>query len=112
MKNFTPILDAVAAAPDHHRLIFEDERVRVLEACIKPGETTPLHTHRWPSAVYVISSDDFVRYDQEGTVVTDSRVLGIRSEAGSVVWLPPLEPHSVQNIGEQEARAIVFEIKN
>jgi hypothetical protein len=30
--------DAIAAAPDNHRVVFENEKVRVLEVTIKPGE--------------------------------------------------------------------------
>ena len=37
--------DAVAAAPDNHRVVFENEKVRVLEVTIKPGEKEPFHEH-------------------------------------------------------------------
>lgn len=30
--------DAVVAAPDNHKVVFENERVRVLEVTIKPGK--------------------------------------------------------------------------
>ena len=40
-------LDALTAAPESHRLLFENDAVRVLETRIAPGETTLLHTHRW-----------------------------------------------------------------
>jgi quercetin dioxygenase-like cupin family protein len=104
-------LDAVSAAAGHHRVLLENDRVRVLDAVVKPGETVPVHTHKWPSAVYIISSDDFIRFDANGNVVADSRTMNISSEPGSVIWLPPLEPHSVRNVGEKENRAIVFELK-
>jgi hypothetical protein len=39
-------LDALTAAPEHHWLVFENERVRVLKVRIGPGEIVPLHTHR------------------------------------------------------------------
>ena len=44
-----PELDALVAAPKHHRLLFENDRVRVLDTRIAPGDTVPLHTHRWPA---------------------------------------------------------------
>src|SRR6516162_2359223 len=53
-------LDAVIAAPRHHKLMFENERVRILEVRIPPGETVPVHTHRWPSAIYVAKQSDFI----------------------------------------------------
>jgi quercetin dioxygenase-like cupin family protein len=39
-------LDGPLAAPDHHRVIYEDERVRVMELTVAPGERVPVHTHR------------------------------------------------------------------
>ena len=41
-------LDAMVAAPESHRVLLENDDVRVLETTIHPGETIPLHTHRWP----------------------------------------------------------------
>ena len=105
-------LDAVAAAPEHHRVLFENEHVRVLDARVSPGEHVPLHTHRWPSVAYTISSGDFVRFDGEGKTTLDSRSSGVMVDPGSAMWLPPLEPHAVQNVGATEVRAIVVEIKD
>jgi hypothetical protein len=52
-----PDLDGIVAAPDHHRVIFENDRVRVLETIIRSGDVTPLHlaTARWLSDVRVRS---------------------------------------------------------
>jgi quercetin dioxygenase-like cupin family protein len=105
-------MDAAAAAPDHHRVIFENEHVRVLDARIDPGEKVPVHTHRWPSVAYTLATNDFVRYDAAGTIVLDSRNADIEVQAGSVVWLPPLSEHSVENVGDGEIRALVVELKN
>src|ERR1700721_2786222 len=42
--------DAVQAAPNSHRVVFENEFVRVLEITMPaPGMTEPMHHHRWPS---------------------------------------------------------------
>ena len=59
-------LDALVAAPGSHRLLFENDDVRVLETTIGPGETVPLHTHRWPSVLYVVATADHVRRDDDG----------------------------------------------
>jgi quercetin dioxygenase-like cupin family protein len=48
-------LDALIAAPQHHILLFENEAVRVLDTRIPPGQTVPLHTHRWPGTLYILS---------------------------------------------------------
>jgi mannose-6-phosphate isomerase-like protein (cupin superfamily) len=105
-------LDAMAAAPEHHRVLLENDRVRVLDAYVAPGEETPVHTHRWPSVLYVVTSSHFVRYEPDGSVSVDSRMLASKPENGAVLWTPPLGPHFVRNVGEQELRVIAVEVKS
>lgn len=104
-------LDALVAAPAHHLLLLENERVRVLETRIPPGETTAVHTHRWPSVQYVADSPDFIRRDGEGAVLLDTRSAGRRAEAPVTQWSEPLPPHSIENVGEIDLRVIMVELK-
>src|SRR6202035_4325962 len=49
-SGFPDGFDAVQAAPDSHKVIFENALVRVLEVTVPPaGATIPMHHHRWPS---------------------------------------------------------------
>lgn len=41
--------DAVAAAPQSHKVLFENGFVRVLQVEVVPGTKEPMHHHRWPS---------------------------------------------------------------
>lgn len=66
-------LDALIAAPRHHALLLENEHVRVLDTRIAAGEKVPLHTHRWPCALYILSWSDILRRGADGAVVMDSR---------------------------------------
>jgi len=104
-------LDAVIAAPRHHKLMFENERVRILEVRIPPGDFVPVHTHRWPSAIYVAKQSDFIRRDGEGNVLFDSRTVGPPPTEALVQWVPPLPPHSVENVGTNEILLISAELK-
>jgi len=104
-------LDALRAAPKHHALLFENEAVRVLDTSVGPGETVPLHTHRWPSVLYILSWSDFVRRDAAGVLMADSHVIGGLPE-GSARWAAPLTAHTLENVGTQELRAISVEMKN
>lgn len=104
-------LDAMAAAPDHHTVLFENEKVRVLDAVLDPGQQTPIHAHEWPASLYIVSWSDFVRYDSEGRVLADSRTSGTAPPVGSVIWIAPLPPHSVRNVGNAPLRVIATEVK-
>ena len=68
-------LDAVQAAPESHRVIFENKLVRVLEVTVPAnGKTEPMHHHRWPS--FFLDWDTggkspHIRYHQPGGVVRE-----------------------------------------
>ncbi|MBB5058689.1 hypothetical protein HDF16_003403 [Granulicella aggregans] len=105
-------LDALIAAPGHHRLLFENDAVRVVETILPPGERTPLHTHRWPGPLHLISWSDILRRDASGTVLMDSRTSGIERVAGVVTWGSALQPHTLENVGDATFRAITTELKH
>jgi hypothetical protein len=78
-------VDALEAAPESHRLLFENGAVRVLDTRIAPGETTPVHTHRWPGILYILTLGHFVRRDAEGVILVDTRSLGSLPQAGTAI---------------------------
>ena len=61
-KWWTPENDALAAAPQNHKLLFENDEVRVVEVTVQPGVREPLHAHRYPSVLYYISSAHLKEY--------------------------------------------------
>ena len=46
--SWDPALDAVIAAPKNHKVLFENECLRVLKVTLESGEEEPVHHHRWP----------------------------------------------------------------
>ena len=104
-------LDAMIAAPANHKLLMENEQVRVLETRIDPGETTPVHTHCWPSTYYILSWSEFIRRDDSGNVVLDTREKKVSFDPGSAIWAGPLGPHSLENVGDKPIHIISVEVK-
>jgi predicted metal-dependent enzyme (double-stranded beta helix superfamily) len=104
-------LDALTAASECHRLILENDCVRVLDVRIAPGQLVPVHTHRWPGVYHVLSAGDFIRRDAAGNVLFDSRTVANSQMNGRTDWLPPFPPHSVENVGATEIRIISVEVK-
>jgi len=104
-------LDALTAAPDHHKTLFENEHVRVVNTRILPGQVVPVHTHRCPSVLFILAWSDFVRRDQLGNVVLDTRQDLTKPQLNAPTWLPPLPPHSVENVGDAEINNVQVEIK-
>ena len=104
-------LDALAAAPAYHQRLLENACVRVLHTLIPAGAKVPVHTHRWPGAAYVLTWSDFVRCDQDGKVLLDTRQSARPPALLAVQWLYPLPPHTVENVGNMEISIVSVELK-
>lgn len=111
MPEWPPELDALVAAPKHHRVLLENDRVRVVETTVQPGDTVPVHTHEWGGVSTFLSWSALVRRDGDGVVVLDSRELGLSREPGSVAWQDPLPAHSLENVGGHLLHVITVELK-
>jgi predicted metal-dependent enzyme (double-stranded beta helix superfamily) len=106
-KWWTPENDALIAAPQNHKLLFENDEVRVLEVTVPPGVREPLHTHRYPSVLYYISAAHMKEYSP-GMAPVDHP----RKEDGAVVFLPIGPPHQMENLETNKTlRAIRVELK-
>jgi len=92
--------DAVVAAPKNHKILLENENVRVLQVTLKPGELEPLHYHQWHSVLYIQSAGDFVDRDGAGNVIFDSRTLKTPLKFPMTMWKDPEAPHSVENLNK------------
>jgi hypothetical protein len=105
-------LDAVVAAPRSHRVLFENERTRVLEVMIGPDQREPTHTHRWPS-VMMVNRPARIRYYSGNTLTyTSPEQPSPAVEPGPrVSWLDPEGPHSVENIDGHPYGAFRIEFK-
>lgn len=104
-----PELDALVAAPDSHRVVFENERVRVLEVVIRPRTREAQHVHRAPS-VMVVDGAARIRYYVDGIPRWESPAGGSTSSTG-VSWMEPEGPHAVENIDEHPYHAVRIELK-
>jgi hypothetical protein len=105
-------LDALVAAPEHHALLFENDIVRMLDTRIKAGDRTPVHTHRWPAALYIVSWSSFVRRDASGEIVLDSRTVSSLAKSPQALWSEALAPHSLENVGASDLHVISVEMKH
>ena len=84
-------------------LKLQNERVRVLEATIKPGDKEQTHSH--PAyVVYVIEGGKFRNHATDGTV-TDGEF-----KTGDVIYRDPVT-HWAENIGDTTIRLVLVELK-
>lgn len=95
-------LDPVETNPEHYKVVFENERVRVLEYLDRPGERTTTHSHP-DSVMYTLSS--FRRRLHAGDDHRD-----VEMPAGLTGWLPA-QHHAGENIGETPTHVLFVELK-
>lgn len=94
--------DPVVTNPQFYRVIFENERVRVLEYLDQPGDQSTPHRH--PDSIMVTLSAFSRRLS------TSDRSVDVDLPAGIARWLPSQE-HSGANIGETPTHTIFIELK-
>jgi len=82
-----PHLEALVAAPANHRVLLEDDAVRVLDVSVEPGERENLHHHRWPSIMVVLARPNYRNFDANGNEAERSRA----REPGSRIGLASTE---------------------
>jgi hypothetical protein len=95
--------DPVQVASNVYTTLFENERVRLLEARISPGDGSAMH-----------GNPDYVVYNVvEGRVrfsAPSGETEEIELPAGATMWRDA-EEHSAQNVGTTEVRSLLFELK-
>ena len=95
-------LDPVQTNPDHYAVVFENDRVRVLEYTDSPGDRTTPHEH--PDSVMVTLSSFRRRLHSKGAH------RDVELPAGRTGWLPA-QRHSGENIGDTDTHVLFVELK-
>ena len=94
--------DPVETNPSLYKVVFENERVRVLEYRDEPGMRTTPHSH--PDSVMVTMSS----FDRRLSVGDQERDVSL--EAGQAVWIPA-QTHAGENIGTTQTHSMFIELK-
>ena len=104
-------LDAVAAAPGNHRVLLENDRVRVLEITVAPGTREPVHAHCLPGVAYVMYEGKYRDYDDQGKLLSEGKESPSESQFPMTSWTEPVAPHSYENIDTRPMRSVHIELK-
>lgn len=95
--------DPACTDPDNYQVIFENDRVRVLEYRDRPGDKT--HPHQHPDSVmYTLSAFQRRLHAYPGT-------RDVVMEAGRAHWLPA-QTHAGENIGSTVTHVLFVELKD
>lgn len=95
--------DPLEVAPTMYSLVYQNDRVRVMQVVFKPGEKIAKHSHP-DHFIYVLEPGKLKISHPDGTSMdADFKV-------GQVVWIPA-ETHWAENTGATEVKLLVTELK-
>ena len=86
--------------------LLENDEVLAIGTTYPPGESVPVHTHRFPSLVYVV---------QGGTIETmapDGTVERYDMRPGETLWSAGSQSHGARNVGSTPVQIVEIEIKH
>lgn len=95
--------DPVKLAPGVYKVLFENDRVRMLEIRLRPGGKSPMHSHP-PYVAYALG-----RFKIRLTL-PDGQTKQLIFSEGETGW-SDAETHSVENVGDTDLHALNIEIK-
>lgn len=95
--------DPVPLYPENYTVLFENERVRVLDFRLKNGATEKSHAH--PAHVAVFLADFKIRF-----ALPDGKTAIRDAHVGEAAYSEPVT-HASENIGGTDAHGILVELK-
>jgi quercetin dioxygenase-like cupin family protein len=96
--------DPVKVAPQHFKVLLENEQVRVLDFHGKAGDKIPMHSH--PAYVsYSISGAGKTKF-----TAPDGKVTERRAATGQALWHEP-ETHASEYVGTGTTHVLLVELK-
>jgi len=96
--------DVMEVAKSGYNLLLENNKVRVLEIKLKPGEKSPMHNHPNDHVIYVVKDAKFKLNFPNGETEVFELV------EGQVKWIKA-GSHQTENIGSTDGHCIVVENK-
>jgi hypothetical protein len=97
-------LDPVKVAPNTHKLVFENQFVRVIRAQVPPHGQEPKHSHPHGLTVYLTD------YEVKMKTFPDGRVTRTQRKFGTVNWSDAVV-HEVKNVRQTPSDAMRIELK-
>jgi len=95
--------DATKVDPNHYKLEFENDQVRVLRITYGPGEKSVMHSH--PEGMVIFLSDAKGKFTLPDGTTEDNDF-----KAGFFSWIPA-STHQPENAGDKPFELIQIEMK-
>ena len=99
-------LESLELGPIGTKIMFENDKVRVWDFVVEPGEGKGWHRHELPYVIVPMTDGDIeIESALTGEIVSPPTV------AGEPIWKDAGEVHDLRNVGTKSYRNIIIEIK-
>lgn len=95
--------DAAKVAPHVYKVLFENDRVRMLEVKMQPGDSSDMHSH--PDYAFYLLAGGEVRFTSPSGETAE-----LELPEGATMWREA-EEHATENVGGTAIHALFFEPK-
>jgi beta-alanine degradation protein BauB len=92
-------------APVGSRVVFENDRVRVWEVALEPGESLPMHLHELDYVFVVVNGGKTTISWEDGRSETNEH------QPGRVMWREAPHAHALRNDGQTRYVNCLVELK-
>ena len=100
-------IEEIRANPIGTDLIFEDDRVRIWQIVLEPGQEAATHTHLLDYTTVTVEGATLERLNADGTVDRSE------TQPGRVLrWYQSTRTHGLRNVGTTRFRNVIVEIKD
>jgi quercetin dioxygenase-like cupin family protein len=96
--------DAAKVDPDHYKVEFENDQVRIIRITYAPGEKSVMHEHPDGVVVFLTGGGETTMHLPDGTSIKTT------SEKGQASWAPAGK-HLPENTSDKPVEAILIELK-
>ena len=101
-----PPAPSIPKEPIAREPVLENERVRVFEVTLEPGQSTSMHTHVLPGLAIALTAGE-VEVTTEGKNKPDRLNLPL----GDLRWRAGAVTHTIKNVGKSRFSAVDIELK-
>ncbi|MAG33922.1 MAG: hypothetical protein CL908_23830 [Deltaproteobacteria bacterium] len=105
------IIEGSEIGPGGGKLLFENDRVKIWELALEPGQRNPLHTHLLDYILIQIEGDEVCVEPHPDTQGAYNRRMALEVQPGDTVFIEKSGSEIAANTGTKPWREICIELK-
>ena len=94
------------------KVVFEDDRIRLWELNLAPGEKTPPHEHKLPYIIIIIEGDRIAAVPHPKSTGESASLIDVDVKGGEYYVMPRGGIETALNTGKKYFRELLIELKD